>query len=226
MVGTTRFLYIQLLMAKSFKLEIEYFGLTFNKELEKLEDILGITLSLGPFVKVGVRDLRPQATYHTTVGIHQQTPGDPRPPFQIPLDGGDGTLSLVPISMEIFGWRRITVNGQRATLNTASTSGATGTGIPPSVPGYDARRNVLLRLPDQDSANGTNRQPAPGQVAPPGSPDSGYGSSTSGTSDNGREMGYRGLPRPSFQRQVARRGRPRLSVAADAEKRPRQEESA
>ena len=106
-------------MAKPYKLEIEYFGLKFSKDLEKLEDILGMTLSLGPFVKVGVRDLRPQATYHTTVGIHQQVPGDPRPPFQIPLDGADGTLSLVPISMEVFGWRRITVNGRRATLNIA-----------------------------------------------------------------------------------------------------------
>ena len=57
-------------MAKPYKLEIEYFGLKFNKDLEKLEDILGMTLSLGPFVKVGVRDLRPQTTYHTTVGIH------------------------------------------------------------------------------------------------------------------------------------------------------------
>ena len=78
-------------MAKPYKLEIEFFGLKFSKKLEKLEDVLGMTLSLGPLIKVGIRDLRPQATYHTTVAIHQQGPGEPNPPFQISLDGADGT---------------------------------------------------------------------------------------------------------------------------------------
>ena len=210
-------------MAKPYKLEIEYFGLKFNNNLEREEDILGMTLSLGPFVKVGVRDLPPQATYHTTVGIYQQVPGDPRPPFQIPLDGADGTLSLVPIAMEIFGWRRITVNGRRATLNIASGNGAAGAGIQPSVPGYDDRRNVLLRLPDQASLNGTNGHPVTAQVTVPNSPDSGLGSSASGSSDGVPEADYHGLPRPMFQRQKARRGRPRLSTTSDTDKRPRQE---
>ena len=89
-------------MAKPNKLEIEFFGLKFSKELEKLEDVLGMTLSLWPFVKVGIRDLRPQATYRTTVAIHQQVPGEPNPPFQISLDGADGTLRLVPLAMEVF----------------------------------------------------------------------------------------------------------------------------
>ena len=40
-----------------------------------------MTLSLGPFVKVRVRDLWQQATYQTMVGIYQQVPGDPRSPF-------------------------------------------------------------------------------------------------------------------------------------------------
>ena len=79
---------------KPFKLEIDYFGFKVSKELESLEDALGVTLSLGPFVKIGIRDLRLDATYHTTVGIHQQDQGKPRPPFRIPLDGGDGNLVL------------------------------------------------------------------------------------------------------------------------------------
>ena len=99
-------------MAKPYKLEIEFFGLKFSKELEKLEDVLEITLSLGPFVKMAIRDLRPQATYDTTVAIHLQVLGEPKTLFQISLDAADGTLSQVPLAMEVFGWRRITVNGR------------------------------------------------------------------------------------------------------------------
>ena len=181
-----------------------------------------MTLSLVLIVKVGVRDLRPQATYHTTIGIHQQVPGYPRPPFQIPLDGADGTLSLVPIANEIFGWRRMTVNGRRATLIIASGNRAAGAGIPPSVPGYDDLRNVLLRLPDQASLNGTNGHPVTALVTLPNSPDSGLESLSSGSSDGVPEADYHGLPRLMFQRQMARRGRPRLSTTSDPDKRPRQ----
>ena len=55
--------------------------------------------------------MSPHSTFHTTVGMHQQLPEKRPPPFQIPLEGGDGILSLVPISMEFFGLRYITVNG-------------------------------------------------------------------------------------------------------------------
>ena len=172
---------------------------------------------------MGVRDLRPQATYHTTVGINQQVPGNPRPPFQIPLDGADGTLSLVPISMEVFGCRRIKVNGRRATLNIASGNEAVGVGIPPSVPSYDDHRNVLLRLPDQASLNGTNGHQVFAQVTAPDSLDSGLGSSSSGSFDGVTEVDFHGLPRPIFQRQMGRRGRPRLSTSSIDYKRQRQE---
>ena len=196
---------------KLYKLKIEFFGLKFSKELEKLEDVLGITLSLGPFVKVGLRDLRPQTTYHTTVGIHQQVPGDPQPLFQIPLDGANGSLSLVPIAMKIFGWRYLTVNGRRSTLNIGSRDAASSAEIPPTVPGYDDSRNVFIRMHDRAPLNGANGRPAPVQVAAPGSPDSGLGSSSSGSSDGVPDTDHHEYPRPSYQRQMARRGRPRFS---------------
>ena len=118
-------------------------------------------------------------------------------------------LCLVPIAIEI-GWRRITINGHRATLNIVSRNRAAGAGIPLSVPGYDDRRIVLLRLPDQASLNGTNGHPVTAQVTVSNSPDSGLGSLASGSSDGVPEADYHGLPRPMFKRQMARRGRPRL----------------
>ena len=208
---------------KPYKLEIDFFGLSFSKELEKLEDVLGVTLSLGPFVKVGIRDLRPQATYHATVGIHQQVPGDPQPLFRIPLDGADGSLSLVPIAMEVFGWRHVTINGHRATANIGSRDASSGSGIPPAVPGYDDRRNVLLRLPDQATNNGANGHPVPARITAPVSPDSGLGSSSSDSSDGVPEANNLGYARPAFQRQMARRGRMRSSTSSDNDKRPRHE---
>ena len=182
---------------------------------------MGITISLGPFVKVGIRDLRPDATYHTTVGIHQQEPGKPRPPFQIPLDGGDGNLSLVPISSDIFGWKRVTVNGRGQA--TAPGIAAPFDGVPPAVPGYDDRRNIFLRIPGQATSNGPSGYPGPMRISAPISPDSGIGSSISGSSDGVPEADDQVRSRPILQRQMARRGRPRGSQASDTDKRPRQE---
>ena len=65
---------------KPYKIEIEYFGMKVAKQLDKLEDAVGLTLSLGPFAKVGIRDMSPHSTFHTTVGMHQQLPGR-RPPL-------------------------------------------------------------------------------------------------------------------------------------------------
>ena len=207
----------------SFKLEIDYFGFKVIKELVRLEDIVGLTISLGPYVKIGIRDLRPDATYHTTVGIHQQDPGKPRPPFRIPLEGGDGNLSLVPITMEIFGWRHLTVNGRRQAPAMDAGNSATFNGIPPAVPGYDARRNIFLQMPVQAAVNGPPDYRDPARVSAPSSPDSGIGTSTSGGSDGEPEAGDRVVARPIFQRQMARRGRRRSSPSSDADKRPRHE---
>ena len=132
-----------------YKIEIEYFGLKVTKQLDKLEDAIGMTLSLGPFVKVSIRDLRPHSTYHTTVGLHQQLPGKRAPPFRIPLEDGDGSFSLVPISMEHFGWRYITVNGHMPPPGVDARNTVIDSSVPLAVPGYDARRNIFLRLPGQ-----------------------------------------------------------------------------
>ena len=117
---------------------------------------------------------------------------------------------MVPIAIEIFGWRRITVKCRRSTLYIASGNGAAGAGIPPSVPGDHNCRNVLLRLLDQASLNETNGHPVTAQLTVPDFPDSGLGSSASGSSNGVPKADYHGLPRQIFQRQMARRGRPRI----------------
>ena len=110
------------------------------------------------------------------------------------------------------------------------------------VPGYDALRNIVLRLPEQ----AVTRPPQPTvvpvsaaeQAAPqatsapaaimetsvPGSPDSGIGSSLSGSSDAAPPGGILGRPPPIFQRQVCKRGQPRLIIPFDVNKRSRVEQ--
>ena len=44
---------------KPYKIEIDYFGLKVTKQLDKLEDAIGMTLSLGPFVKVVLETCAP-----------------------------------------------------------------------------------------------------------------------------------------------------------------------
>ena len=228
---------------KPYKIEIEYFGLKVSKQLDKLEDAIGQTLSLGPFVKVGIRDMRPHSAFHTTVGLHQQLPGRRTPPFRIPLEGGDGSLSLVPISMELFGWRYITVNGHMPPPGVEARNAAIDAGVPSAVPGYDARRNIILRLPEQAATEPPQpvlvRAPMAEQAAPqatpplaapmeesvPGSPDSGIGGSVSGSSETAPLDNIQGR-QPSFsQRQLCKRGRPRLIIPFEANKRPRIEQT-
>ena len=67
---------------KPFKLEIEYFGVKVSKKLDKLEDAVGLTLSLGPFVKVGIRDMRLHSSFHTTVSLYQHDPERRLPRFK------------------------------------------------------------------------------------------------------------------------------------------------
>ena len=146
---------------KPYKIEIEYFHMKVAKQLDKLENAVGLTLSLGPFVKVGIRDMSPHSTFHTTVGMHQQLPGKRPPPFRIPLEGGDGSLSLVPISLELFGWRYITVNGHMPPPGVEARTTAIDASVPLAVPGYDAHQNIFMRLPKQDAT-----KPAQPSVVP------------------------------------------------------------
>lgn len=97
-------------MAKLFKLEVEYFGYKYTKELEKLDDAVGVTLSLSPFVKVGIRDMTPQALFKTIVGLNQKLLCHREPTFSIPVNTDNGDLRLVPISAGTFGWRCLTVS--------------------------------------------------------------------------------------------------------------------
>ena len=121
---------------KPFKLEIEYFGLKVAKKLDKLEDAVGLTLSLEPFVKVGIRDMSPHSTFHNTVGMHQQLPWKRPPPFQIYFKGDDGSLSLVPISMDLFGGRYITVNWHMPPPGVDARNTAIDASVPLAVPGW------------------------------------------------------------------------------------------
>ena len=212
------------------------------KQLDKLEDAVGLTLSLGPFVKVGIRDMSPHSTFHSTVGMHQQLPGKLPPPFQIPLKGYDGSLSIVPISMEHFGWRYITVNGHMPPSGVNVRNTAIDASVPLAVPGYDACRNIFLRLPEeaatkpaqptvvpvsaaeQAASQATSAPAAIMEASVPGSPDSGIGSSVSGSSDAAPSAGILGRPPPIVQRQMCKRGLPRLIVPYDANKRLRVEQ--
>ena len=42
---------------KPYKIEIEYFGMKVAKQLAKVMDAVGLTLSLGLFVNVGIRNM-------------------------------------------------------------------------------------------------------------------------------------------------------------------------
>ena len=57
----------------------------------------------------------------------------------------------------------------------------------------------------------------------PGSLDSGLGSSVSGSSDAAPPAGILGRPPPIFQREMCKRGRPRLIMPSDINKRLRAE---
>ena len=227
---------------KLYKIEIEYFGMKVAKQLDKLDNAVGLTLSLGPFVKVKIRDMSPHSTFHTTVGMHQQLFGKRPPLFQIPLEGGDGSLSLVPISMELFGWLYITVNGHMPPPGVDARNTTIDASMPLAVPGYDARRNIFLRLPEQAATKPAQptvmpvsaaEQAAPQATSAPaaimevsvaGSPDSGIGSSVLGSSEAAPPANILGRPPPIFQRQMCKRGRPRLILPFDANKRSRVEQ--
>ena len=114
--------------------------------------------------------------------------------------------------------------------------------VPLAVPGYDARRNIFLRLPEQAATKlaqptvvpvsaaeqaapqATSAPAAIMEASVPGIPDSGIGSSVSGSSDAASPAGILGRPPPIFQRQMCKCGRPRLVVPYDANKRLRVEQ--
>ena len=100
---------------KLFKLEVEYFGVKVHKDLEKLEDVVRITLSLGPYVKFGIRDTT-NASIHTKVALYQPSNGSRLPPFSMPIGGGDGSLLLVPVSTANIDWRHIILNQGAASV--------------------------------------------------------------------------------------------------------------
>ena len=116
-------------------------------------------------------------------------------------------------------------HGQRAPseFNIGSRDAASSAEIPPSVPGYDDRRNVFIQMPDRACLNGANKRPAPVQMAAPGSPDSGLGSSSSGSSDGVPDTDHHEYSRPSYQRQMARRGRLCFSSVSNSDKRQQKE---
>ena len=227
---------------KPFKLEVEYFGPKVSKMLDKLEDAVGLTLSLGPYVKIGIRDLRPHSSFNTTVGLLQQLPGRRPPAFKIPLEGGDGSLCLVPMSAEFFGWRYITINGHMPPPGVDARNAAINAGVPLALPGYDARRNIFLRFPEQAATAipqatvvpvSTTEQAAPQATSTPAppleaivpsSPDYGIGSSVSGSSEAAPLSGVLGRQPPMFPRQLCKHGRPRLILPIDASKRLRAEQ--
>ena len=190
---------------KPFRLEIEYFGLKVSQEIDRLEDLLGMTLALGPYVKIGLRDLAANAPIHTTVALYQPSQGSKPPPFSKKIDGGDGSLLLVPVSTANVGWRRIIINGNAPVVNANASVPLN----PPSVVGYDARRNVLLQgsLPSAPSTSTQSDQSS--------STDSGIGSSDSSSSD--------GIRTATFPRQMAKRGRPFFKGSSNVDKRLRRE---
>ena len=207
---------------KPFRLEVEYFGLKVSREVEKLDDLVGLTLALGPFVKIGIRDLTPSASIHTTVALYQPTQGSKPPPFSKTIEGGDGTLLLVPVVSANVGWRRIIINGnaQAASAN-ANASLSSQMPNPPFVAGYDARRNVFLRGALQSGAASVNV--ANSNKNQPSSPDFGIGSSNSSNSEESNPVTYRMNAPPILQREVAKRGRPFGGSSSGIDKRFRRE---
>ena len=125
--------------------------------------------------------------------------------------------------MEDFGWRHLTINRRGQNRASDAQEVASNIGIPPAVPGYDERRNIFLRIPGEATFNGPSGFPCPLRITAPISPDSGIGSSISGSSDGVPEEDEQVRAHPVFQRQMARRGRPRPSTSSDTDKRPRQE---
>ena len=107
--------------------------------MEKLDDLVGMTLALGPFVKIGIRDLTPSASIHTTVALYQPTQGSKPPPISKTIEGGDGTLLLVPVVSANVEWRRIIVNGNAQAANANANASSSQMQNPASVAGYDAK---------------------------------------------------------------------------------------
>ena len=141
-----------------------------------------MTLAIGSFVKIGIRDLTPSASIHRTEALYQPTQGSKPPPHSKKTGGGDGTLLLVPVVSANVGWRRIIVNGNAPAANAnANASSSSQMPNPPSVAGYDARRNVFLQSSLQNDAASVNV--ANSNKNQPSSPDSGIGSSNSSNSE-------------------------------------------
>ena len=159
-----------------------------------------------PYVKIGIRDITPSTSIHTTVALYQPTQGSKFPPFSKTIDEGDKTLLLVPVLSANVGWRRIIVNGNvpaaNANANASSSSQMTN---PHSVAGYHASKNVFLRGALGSSAAFVNV--ANSNKIQPRSPDSGIGSSNLSNSEESNPVTFRMNAPPIVHRQIAKRGR-------------------
>ena len=82
---------------KPFRIEVEYVRLKVSKNVDELEDLVKMTLTLNPFAKIDTRDLTPSASIHTTVTVCEHTQDSKCSPFSKTIDGGNETILLVRV---------------------------------------------------------------------------------------------------------------------------------